>query len=662
MTTTIAMRVAILTVSDTASKDALADKSGPLIRELVAEAGFEIADTRIVPDEEEIIRDTVKRWSEAAIADWVITTGGTGFGPRDRTPEAVKPLLDRDAPGIVHLLLSTSLAHTPLAALSRPIAGTVRGTSTLVVTLPGSVKAVRENLTALLGAGVVNHALDLLKGGSGKEVHTALAEGRGPTGDSRRPNEHHTHSHHHHHHHVHKPRVQASQDTNFPAATRHRISPYALVSYEAAIETIFRQVSRTDEEMKLVTPSLKGSVLAEDVHAPHDVPISQTTNMDGYALRSTDSPGLYRVVTPQTHSLMESLPPGSIYRINTGAPLPAGTDSVIMVEETQLVTSTPDNEEAEVRILVQTTSGENVRAPGSDVKKGDMVLRKGEMLTGNGGEIGTLAFVGRREVVVYQKPAVAIMSTGNEIVDLQGPPVPKVDTNEHNSGEKWTGIWDTNRPSLKAALETMGYDVIDLGIVKDDIETHVNTIKDGLARADLVLTTGGTSMGASDLLKPVIENHLDGTIHFGRVTIKPGKPTTFATVPVNTNGREQTKPVFALPGNPASALVCFYIFVVPALRKMGGWPEKKCQLPRVRVRVLEAMRLDPRTEFHRVIISAGPDGLIARSTGGQRSSRVASLSGTNGLVVLPQKQENGPSELNAGEMADAILIGEIQVE
>lgn len=110
-------------------------------------------------------------------------------------------------------------------------------------------------------------------------------------------------------------------------------------------------------------------------------------------------------------------------------------------------------------------------------------------------------------------------------------------------------------------------------------------LREGLEKADLILTTGGTSMGASDLLKPVIEQQLDGTIHFGRVTIKPGKPTTFATVRVDIDGQKRLKTIFALPGNPASALVCFYIFVVPALRRLGGWSYSKCQLPRVRVQV-----------------------------------------------------------------------------
>jgi gephyrin len=187
-------------------------------------------------------------------------------------------------------------------------------------------------------------------------------------------------------------------------------------------------------------------------------------------------------------------------------------------------------------------------------------------------------------------------------------------------------------------------------------------------------------MGPTDLLKPVIERHFNGTVHFGRVTAKPGKPTTFASIPGGKNG--ERKPVFALPGNPASALVTFHVFVVPALRKMGGWPTAQCQLPRVRVlvcsfykKILYAlaslirfvwqlqneMKLDPRTEFHRVVIRVGKEELTATSTGGQRSSRVASLSGANGLVMLPPRKEHGPQKLEQGEFAEAVVIGEIQM-
>lgn len=304
---------------------------------------------------------------------------------------------------------------------------------------------------------------------------------------------------------------------------------------------------------------------------------------------------------------------------------------------------------------------------------------------------------------------VAILSTGNELVDLQS------DANEVRSSDGWGGIYDTNRPSLRAALQSMGYEVVDLGIVVDEydfspnvrlrrrahyyfdsVPSHIGALEKGLEMADLIITTGGTSMGPTDLLKPVIERYLNGTIHFGRVGIKPGKPTTFATVAVSQGNQTISKPIFALPGNPASALVTYYIFVVPALRLLGGWPEKMCGLPRVQVevrfdtfnldcssahihtniQVQNPMPLDPRVEFHRAIIKSSiSDGtgsmvLKAYSTGGQRSSRVASLCEANGLVILPSltnrdDHQDGSSKkmaLNSGEVAQAILIGEVEME
>lgn len=170
-------------------------------------------------------------------------------------------------------------------------------------------------------------------------------------------------------------------------------------------------------------------------------------------------------MTPRNHPIDKPLPPGIIYRINTGSPLPNGADTVIMVEDTKLVSTFGSadteltGEEKEVETLVRVPRGEYVRAPGSDVRKGDLVLQKGERILGNGGEIGTLAFVGKKEVSVYRKPVVAVLSTGNEIVDLHGQA-----TVEHG---EWGGIFDTNRPSLRAALESLGYSVVDLGIVPD---------------------------------------------------------------------------------------------------------------------------------------------------------------------------------------------------
>ncbi|KAI0677254.1 MoaB/Mog domain-containing protein [Trametes maxima] len=651
-------RVAILTVSDTAATDASADRSGPVIQSILTQSGYVCRHLVIVPDDEIRIRTVVLGWCDQGDIDWIVTTGGTGFGVRDRTPEAIKPLLEREAPGLVHLLLSASLQSTPLAALSRPVAGTIR--HTLIVTLPGSVKAVQENLVALLNGGVADHAVELVRGGSGRAVHAALAaEGvRVPEGSvssadvgagaSESGGAHHDHHHHGHGHAPPQSRSVLSHDSSLPA--RHRESPYPLVSVAEAYLTVLREIQPLSVAEAPVTPHLRGHVIAEDVLAPQNVPATASTNVDGYALRSTDPPGIYKVLGAQTHSLSNPLPLGAVFRVNTGGPLPAGADAVIMVEDTRLHSTqrTPLGEafeEDEIETLAAVPRGENVREPGSDVRQGELVLERGTVVHSAGGEIGTLAFVGRTMVNVVRRPVVALLSTGNELLDVQSPnPLPS---------DGWGGIWDTNRPSLQAAIEGLGYQVIDLGIVPDSLEAHVAALRRGLESADLLLTTGGTSMGVGDLLKPVIERHLGGTIHFGRIKVKPGKPTT---------GRSERVPVFALPGNPASALVMFHVFVIPALRKLGGWPESSCRLPSVRVQIQESMRLDPRPEYHRAIIKASITGFKAYSTGGQRSSRVASLKGANGLIALPARGEKGPSRLEIGDFVEAIIIGELQME
>ena len=199
--------------------------------------------------------------------------------------------MDREAPGIVHLLLASSLQKTPFAALARPVAGTVK--NTLVVTLPGSVKAVKENLEALFESGVVNHAIDLLRGGSGKQVHAQLAGATPQREPSAHSSHSHSHGHHHHHHHSHgsrshsvpTPRTTLSHDPSAPVSARHRVSPYPIITLESALESIFREVKPLEAQAVAVTPDLRGSVLAEDIFAPQDVPATFTTNVDGYAVR-----------------------------------------------------------------------------------------------------------------------------------------------------------------------------------------------------------------------------------------------------------------------------------------------------------------------------------------------------------------------------------------
>lgn len=252
---------------------------------------------------------------------------------------------------------------------------------------------------------------------------------------------------------------------------------------------------------------------------------------------------------------------------------------------------------------------------------------------------------------------VAIMSTGNEISDLHA-------TASHTNGPV---IYDSNRPSLQAVLESHGFEVVDLGIISDDAHDTETALRRGCRDADVIIATGGTSMGEADMLKPVIERNLQGTIHFGRVAMKPGKPTTFATIPASSLSNQQSghlqrdKQVFALPGNPASALVTFHLFVLPCLRKLSGYPESQWHLPTVKVQATSAMHLDPRPEFHRVTIEpiSEPPYLIARSTGGQRSSRTVSLAYANGLVCLPSSEGADKTGIAAGDIVDAILIGKL---
>jgi len=178
-----------------------------------------------------------------------------------------------------------------------------------------------------------------------------------------------------------------------------------------------------------------------------------------------------------------------------------------------------------------------------------------------------------------------------------------------------------------------------------------------MRRVDVIITSGGVSMGELDLLKPTIERSLGGTIHFGRVSMKPGKPTTFATVPFKTTdtGNRTEKVVFSLPGNPASAVVTYHLFVLPALHKLAGVSPVGC--PRVKVVVEQDVRCDgKRAEYHRVVVSAKEDGLLyATSTGFQRSSRIGSFKGANALLCLPTQE----GSLKKGEKVDALLMGKI---
>lgn len=181
------------------------------------------------------------------------------------------------------------------------------------------------------------------------------------------------------------------------------------------------------------------------------------------------------------------------------------------------------------------------------------------------------------------------------------------------------------------------------------------TLRNALMRVDVIITSGGVSMGELDLLKPTIERSLGGTIHFGRVAMKPGKPTTFATVPFENNaGERETKAIFSLPGNPASAVVTFHLFVLPSLHQAAGI--SPAGLPKVMVVLEQEVKLDPRPEYHRVVVTAKKDGLLyANSTGMQRSSRIGSFKAANALLCLPP----GKGTVEKGTKLEALLMGKL---
>lgn len=587
----------------------------------------------------------------------------------------MKPILHKDAPGLVHAMLATSLAVTPFAAMSRPVAG-VRN-KTIIITLPGSPKGAKENLESVLK--LLPHACLQAAGGDSRSMHVGgvkqLEKQAGVSSDAfsnlkqgvQAHNHSHGHSHghghSHNHGHGHAVPVRHTQPSQNPRSNdpsqgpsrRYRESPYPMLTVDDAVQQVKQYTPSPQVISFKVSPSLVGAVLAEDITAKEAVPAYRASIVDGYAVIAKEggsSKGTFPVasISHATPGEIPELLEGTIARITTGAPLPPGATSVIMVEDTILKTMTEDGqEEKEVEILADKVKpGENVREIGSDTAAGSIILRKGKIISSSGGELGLLASVGRAEVLVYRRPTIGVLSTGDEIIphDKPGP---------LRLGE----VRDSNRPNIMSVVQGWGYEAVDLGIAKDRPGAIEETLRDAFRKVDMVITSGGVSMGELDLLKPTIERSLGGTIHFGRVAMKPGKPTTFATVPVKNNeGERIVKPIFSLPGNPASAVVTLHLFVLPSLHFWSG--VSPAGLPKIMATLAHDITLDlHRAEYHRASIMVAKDGILyATSTGGQRSSRVGSLADANALLCLPADAMPMPK----GAKVQALLMGRVKSE
>ncbi|KAI9102635.1 MoaB/Mog domain-containing protein [Phlyctochytrium arcticum] len=663
----------VVTVSDRVSAGTANDTSGPTLQALLTKYGWTVQRIVVVPDDVTAIQTAVCKLADDDKVGLVCTTGGTGFGLRDVTPEAIAPLLTKQAPGIIAAMMQSSLTKTPFAALSRPVCG-IRH-KTIVLTLPGSERGCRENLEAV--AEVLGHAASLAQGteaGTVEQVHRDLQQqGSKEEHDTGRG---HSCVHHRlHHEHTSAERESGAPGADgasilTPVARRYRKSPYPLISYDDALATVLNHSNVSASVASTILASdiqtstvLLNSVLAEDVVATENVPAYPASIVDGYAVISSDGPGDYPVVavssaSPSDPSTQPHLKPGQIARIATGAPLPLGADAVVMVEDTDVIKASEDGMIEEViKIKVSVKSGQDIRAVGSDLAAGQVVLTRGTRLLPP--DLGLLVSAGISTVPIVRKPIVGVLSTGNEVT--QGAPK---SGKAGNDPLPLGAVRDANRPTLLSAVHAQSFEAIDLGVSGDRSKDLAATLRASFDKCDVIITTGGVSMGELDLLKPVLEKDLGAKIHFGRVLLKPGKPTTFATL-THTDNRK--KLIFALPGNPVSAIVTFNLFVVPALRKMAGWSHPN--LPVVNVECGENFTLDSdRPEFHRVranlVLQDQQTKFVAYSTGSQRSSRMQSMAGANVLLHMPAgstfTDEERKKVGKIGWVGKGVLIGGLE--
>ncbi|KAG0570477.1 hypothetical protein KC19_6G165500 [Ceratodon purpureus] len=393
------------------------------------------------------------------------------------------------------------------------------------------------------------------------------------------------------------------------------------------------------------------AVLAEDVVAPEPLPPFPASVKDGYAVVAADGPGEYPVVAASRagdDSTQLHLEAGSVVYITTGGPVPEGADAVVQVEDTQIIEDGAGNGPKKIRILKSVTKGHDIRPVGFDIAQGATILKENEKI--GAGEIGLLATIGVSHVKVFRRPKIAVASTGDELVEPE-------EGIRLGKGQ----IRDSNRAMLLAACKEHHGEVVDLGITRDT-EADVNQLLDKAlaSNADILITSGGVSMGDKDFVKPLLEQR--GKVYFTKVLMKPGKPLTFATLEARTRSATETRQllVFGLPGNPVSSAATFNLFAVPAIRHLSGWVDSN--LRKVQARTLVPLRLDPdRPEYHAATVNwelddgTGHPGFVAKSNGRQVSSRLLAMRSANALLELPQ----APATVPAGTLVPALLIADL---
>jgi molybdopterin molybdotransferase len=368
-----------------------------------------------------------------------------------------------------------------------------------------------------------------------------------------------------------------------------------------------------------------GRVLAEDIIAPWDMPLWDNTAMDGYAVRSGDctAPAVLKLAgfLPAGGNMTTSLEPGTAVKILTGAPVPPGADAIVQVEETE-----ESGDSVSIRIPVK--KGDHIRFKGEDVKAGEAILPAGTFIRSS--EVSMLASFGKVFVPVHRRVRVAVLSTGDELVEpgeLLGP------------GK----IINSNSLALAAAVRQAGGIPVMLGIARDNKESLREKLAEGL-KADMLITSAGVSAGDRDYVRDVLDELQLGQL-FWKVDIKPGRPTAF--------GLHGTTPVFSLPGNPVSSLLTFEEFVRPALLKMMG--HSRVLRPLVAATLTEGIKKKPgRVNFLRVTVEREDDRILVRSPGKQDTGYLKTLLLADAIAVIPAEC----GDLAAGDRVPVHLLGD----
>ena len=401
-----------------------------------------------------------------------------------------------------------------------------------------------------------------------------------------------------------------------------------MISVEEALERILAQIQPLEATTVPLGQS-QGLVLAEDVVAQEDMPPFANSAMDGYALLSKDSkpregqPPRLRVTggVAAGYVAEHAVEEGTAMRIMTGAPVPPGADSVIQVELTRA--EGPDSEWVE--ILQEVAPGNNIRPAGEDMRRGQHVLARGSEI--GPWEIGVLATLGQAKVPVIRRPRVSILGTGDEVIDVDEALRP---------GK----IRNSNSYLLEAAVRKAGAEPLRLGVARDTVESLREKFA-AAVRSDLIITSGGVSVGDFDLVKDIMREQ--GEINFWRINMRPGKPVAF--------GHIGGVPLLGLPGNPVSAAVTSELFGRPVIRKMLG--HTRLLRPQIDVVVEDGVgEVVSRRHYVRARVELRDGRFVARTTGNQGSNITTSLLNANAFIVVPE----GGVAIHPGDTAKAIML------